>query len=169
MKPQHLIVLTLFVLIAQSSAQPQKGMAELSLSGPLFQKYFERDYTIISPTIQVGYFTGNRFELSGLFNFVAIGRNDLSKGYQFGIGIKQHFLTDKKNWPFLGIDVRTILGDYPGYYKDTPLQVIGRLGLKYWPMEGGAVVTNFFVMQQWPESIEETTYGFDIGLLIRIK
>ena len=168
------LAVVLFVLLTGLSlnlfAQAEKGMMEFSLNGPLLLKSTEADITMLAPTAQIGYFTSNAFELGGTFGLLSYGRgSNSSDGFILGVNGQCHFSMQKKTWPFAGIGFTANLGEYFERFDKHPMQIEGRLGLKYWPMEGGAIVINGFFTRQFPEPFKENYWGIDLGVLIRIK
>ncbi len=158
-----------FILASNLSAQAEKGMVELTLDGPLFQRSTEAEFTRISPTVGVGYFASDALEIGGASRLLVFSNGGSVSGFTLGIDAKYHFSMNEKTWPFAGIGWNGGFGDLFETGGKNPMQLQGEIGVKFWPMEGGAITFSGFFLRQFPDEIKETSFGINLGILIRLK
>lgn len=139
-------------------------MIELTLDGYLVKDYREADYTYVSPSVGIGFFITDVWEVGGRLELLSI--SDFTE-YIYGLNTKYHLRIEKNAWPYVGIGLESEFGNI--IYDTTPIQLQCEVGIKYWPMETGAITLSFFVWRQFSEKTKETSVGVDLGILIRIR
>lgn len=175
MKKLLLAVAVLFTTGAY--AQPDKGMVEFSLGGPLFASFSEAEVSQIGPAAGVGFFLTPAVEVGGklaILKFGGDGAGAPAEDFSAQIGAfgAYHFAAKEKMWPYakVGVDLGIgdgLLGKRGG--DDAPFNIMGGVGIKYWPMEGGAITAEVNFTKTSPSAIKETRIGVDLGILIRLK
>ncbi|MBX7151021.1 hypothetical protein K1X84_05235 [bacterium] len=179
MKKITMLSLAMLLVAATAFAQmPDKGMVEFTMSGPLFQNQSESEVSTIGPAFGFGYFMTPAIEVGGGLQVLKFG-GDGGKAFfgdKFSLAIdvngKYHFAAKEKMWPYVGAHVNIGLGDGPlgkAGGKDAPLTFGGAVGVKYWPMEGGALFGELAFDKTSPKALKETTIGVNLGILIRLK
>ncbi len=171
------LLLAVAVLFATSAfAQPDKGMMEFGLGGSLFANHSEAKVSEISPGASLGYFLTPAIEVGGELAVLKFGGDGASGMDKFSARVgafgAYHFATQAKMWPYATLGVDMGIGDGPlgkGGGDDSPLNVGGGVGIKYWPMEGGAIVAEVNFTKTMPKALKETRIGIDLGILIRLK
>jgi hypothetical protein len=151
------------------SAQPQKGMMELVLSGPVFQKYSDGEGSTIAPAATMGYFVNDKLELAGTFGLLSFSNNNDATGFTIGAQSAIHFSSKRKTWNYASLGITGFFGELYEIGEENQFQVKGELGIKHWPLPGGAVKLSGHVIQQFPNDIKQTIFGIDVGVLIRIR
>jgi len=135
-------------------------MVELALSGPVFQNYSD-DGSYVRPTAFLGYFVNDKMQVGGNLGFLSYSRSDMNGG-QIGIESAFHFSTKEKIWPYTVLGATTYFGDL---YSNNPVQIKGEVGVKYWPLPGGAIKFSGQIIQQFSDGDHQTA----VGILIRVK
>lgn len=173
MKKLLLAVAVLFTTGAY--AQPDKGMVEFSLGGPLFASFSEAEVSQIGPAAGVGFFLTPAIEVGGSLAVEKFG-GDGAGNDKFGARIggfgAYHFAAKEKMWPYAKVGVALGIGDGrlgKNLGDDAPFDIMGGVGIKYWPMEGGAITAEVNFTKTSPSAIKETRIGVDLGILIRLK
>ncbi len=173
MKKLLLAVAVLFTTTA--FAQPDKGMVEFSLGGPLFASLSEAEVSQIGPAAGVGFFLTPAIEVGGELAILKFGGDNAFNdkfSAQIGAFGAYHFAAKEKMWPYAKVGVDLGIGDGPlgkAGGDDAPFNIMGGVGIKYWPMEGGAITAEVNFTKTSPSAIKETRIGVDLGILIRLK
>jgi hypothetical protein len=171
-----LFVMTFFTA-SGFGQKPAEGMTEFTLGGTLFKNYSEAKIHAVSPDVGVGYFFSPAIEAGGALHILKYGGSGAAIGdfdkfsCTLDINGKYHFLAQEKIWPYLGAHINFGLGDGPlgKLFGDSPVVIGATIGVKYWPMPGGAMFAELAWDKRSPSSIKETTLGFNLGILIRLK
>ncbi len=168
-----LVALMAFAVNAQT---PDKGMIEFSMGGVLFQSQSEAKVTTINPVFEGGYFITPEIEVGGGLAVHKWGGDGATGADKFSGQIllngKYHFMAKDKMWPYAGLHFGMGFGDgilgKAGGTK-APMNVGGAVGVKYWPLEGGALYGELMVNNTMPKELKEMTIGLNLGILIRLK
>lgn len=172
------MILSLVALMAMTSSAfaQTKGVTEFSLGGVLWQNMSEAKVSTIGPAVGVGYFFMDAIEVGGGLQVLKYGGDGATGFDKFSAAVdingKYHFMAKDKMWPYVGAHVNFGLGDGPlgkNGGSDSPLTFGAAVGVKYWPMEGGAVFGELAFDKTGPSAIKETTIGINLGILIRLK
>ncbi len=170
-----LFVAMLFAGATAFAQMPDKGMVEFSLGGPLFATQSEAEVSAIGPAVDVGYFLTPAIEVGGNLGVLKFGGDGAGNDkFSANIGVfgAYHFAAKEKMWPYVKVGVDMGIGDGPlgkDGGDDAPINFGGGVGIKYWPMEGGALTAEVNFTKTSPSAIKETRIGLDLGILIRIK
>lgn len=135
----------------------------------------------------VGYFPTDKLRIDGGFSINAL--KDVTPNIYFNFGGRYFYVSDKKvllnggfsaNFGITNGTERYVNNGNTNYYysyedietkKPINFSLIP-LEFQYWPFEGGAVTTDFtytWVFINGGDNNKEKTYGFNIGLLIRLN
>ncbi len=169
--------LVAFVTFAVNAQTPDKGMVEFSMGGVLFKTQSEAKLTTINPVFTGGYFITPEIEVGGglaIHKFGGDGGKILGDKFSGEILLngKYHFMAKDKMWPYAGLHFGMGFGD--GWLgkaggEKAPMNVGGAVGVKYWPLEGGALFGELMVNKTMPKERKEMTIGLNLGILIRLK
>ena len=172
-----ILSLVAMMAMATSAFAQSKGVTEFSLGGVLWQNMSEAKVSTIGPAVGVGYFINDAIEVGGGIQVLKYGGDGAIAPFdKFSAAVdvngKYHFMVKDKMWPYAGAHVNFGLGDGllgKAGGDDAPLTFGGSVGVKYWPMEGGAVYGEVAFDKTGPSAIKETTMGINLGILIRLK
>lgn len=135
----------------------------------------------------VGYFPVDRLRLDGGFSINAFERTE--PAIYFNFGGRYFYYSDKKVMLNSGIFANFGLGtgteriassgesgysvgEYTTEYKKPINLSIVPIEFQYWPFEGGGLTTDFtytWVFINGGDNNKEKSYGFNVGLLIRLN
>ena len=133
----------------------------------------------------VGYFPVDRLRLDGGFSINALERTE--PAIYFNFGGRYFYYSDKKimlnSGAFANFGIGTgtervassgdyTIGEYTTEYKKPVNISLVPIEFQYWPFEGGAITTDFtytWVFVNGGDNNKEKSYGFNVGLLIRLN
>ncbi len=170
----------IFMIATSLNSQTRKGIIEFTLDGPLYSSTTisadgEHEYVNnFSPRIGFSRFVNDQVSMKIELMMVnidskseALGRIR-DAGIELSLGVNFH-LPGKKWWPFLGPLITVQSGDLYNIGSDSPVFFGGQAGIKYWPMETGAIYSSLYYGKDFTTEAGIGQFTMNLGLIIRLK
>lgn len=179
-----IIVIIMLILMKSSVvfSQSARGMIELSANGSIYQKTSfddkENGYTInieqSSPQIGLSYYIHRLVSLDGSVAFYHLEVKNMDareKGTSTQLSLGGTFHVEKENlWPFLYLRAVWQSGDMHLYEGNrSPYYFGGGVGIKYWPLKGGALVLSAGYDKDIKTRLRIKEIGINVGVLMRLR